>query len=103
MVDAPGVGLDPWTKQNECFPAQIAHIWAPMVTVRMWEDYGQKNGNMLENKGPLHSVFRRSHCCSKTTKQLKWWVPWELFLIHRQSKKNAIWFKLRIFGHQELP
>ena len=36
--------------------------------------------------------------------QLKWLMPWELpCLIHRQSKKKAFCFKLRMFGHQELP
>ena len=58
---------------------------------------------MLENRRPLHGAFCRSNRRSKPTLQVKWVMLWELFLIHRQSTMNAFWFKLRIFGHKELP
>ena len=62
------------------------------------EDSGQKDGDMPENMHPLHSAFCRSNCRSKPALKVKWLMPWELFLIHRQSTKNAFRSKLRMFG-----
>ena len=53
--------------------------------------------------GPLHSACRRSNCRSKSALQVKWVMLWELCLIDRQGSKNAFRFKLRMFGHKELP
>ena len=51
----------------------------------------------------LHSAFWRSNRRSKPSLQVKWLMPWVLFLIHRQSTKNACRSKLPMFGHKELP
>ena len=69
----------------------------------MCEDSGQKGGDMVENRSPLHSACRRSNCRSKSAVQVKWVMMQELFLIHRQASKNAFRFKLRMLGHKELP
>ena len=57
---------------------------------------------MLENRRPSHSAFRLTNCRSKQALQVKWVMPWELFVIHRQNTKNAFRFKLRLFVHKEL-
>ena len=65
-------------------------------------DSGQKDGDMLENMCPLHGPFRCSNRRSKPVLQVKWVTPWEFFLIHRQNKKKALQFKLRLLGNEEL-
>ena len=60
----------------------------------MCEGNGQKDGDMLENGGPLHRALHRSNLHSKPTLQVKRVMPLGLFLIHRQSTKNAFWYKL---------
>ena len=69
----------------------------------MCEDSGQKDGDMPEKRLPPHSAYCCSNRRSKPAVQVKWMMPWELFLIHRQSMKNAFQLKLRMFGHKELP
>ena len=69
----------------------------------MSEDSGQKDGDVLENRGPLHSAFRHSNRHCKQALRVKCLMPWELCLIYRRIKKNAFRFKLRMFGYQELP
>ena len=52
----------------------------------------------------LHMRAVQSHLRSAWLRQhMKWVMPWELFLIHRQSTRNAFQFKLRVFGCNELP
>ena len=69
----------------------------------MCEGSGKKDGDMQENMRPLHSAFCHSSRRSKPALQVKWVMPWELFLIHLQSTKNAFQSKLRMFGSRELP
>ena len=49
--------MAPRTKHKECFPARIAGVWAQRVTLRMCGKSGQKDGDMLGNRDPLHSAF----------------------------------------------
>ena len=51
------------------------HVWAPIVTLTMCEDSGQKDGDMLDNRGPQHSVFRRGNRRSKQALQVKCVMP----------------------------
>ena len=48
--------MAPQTEQKDCFPAQIAGVWAQRVTLRMCEENGEKDGDMLATRGPLHST-----------------------------------------------
>ena len=69
----------------------------------MSEDSGEKDGDVLENWGPLHSTSRRRKHHNNTALQVKWVMPWQLLLIHRHRKKNAFRSEMHMFGHQELP
>ena len=103
MRDVVGVVLHPCTKHKECFLVQTVHVWAHRVTLRMCEDSGRKDGDMLENGHLLLSAFCGSNRRSKPALQMQWLTPWELIFIHGQSAKEVFRSKLPMFGQEELP
>ena len=48
------------------------------------------------------AIFAIAIAVAKQPYKVKWVMPWELFLIHRQSTKDAFGSKLRMFGRKEL-